>query len=104
MYQILLVINLIVVIIMIGLILLQRSEGGALGMGGGGGGMMSSRGAGNALTKATAVLAAIFMLSALALTWITRQQLEPTSILDSAPTTEQGGDAAPDEPVIPLSE
>ena len=43
-------------------ILLQRSEGGALGMGGGGGGLMTARGAGNLLTRTTAILASVFFV------------------------------------------
>jgi preprotein translocase subunit SecG len=51
-------------------VLLQRSEGGALGIGGGGGGgggFMTGRSAGNALTKATAILAACFFATSLTL-------------------------------------
>jgi len=108
MYQILLIINLIVVIIMIGTILLQRSEGGALGIGGGGGGLVSGRGVGNALTKATAILAAIFMVTSMALTWMTRQNVAPISILDSTPISGEEGapmtDDMPIPPLVPLSE
>ena len=60
MTTILLIIHLMVAITLVALVLLQRSEGGALGIGGGGGGMMSGRGAGNMLTRATAIVGAIF--------------------------------------------
>ncbi len=48
---------------LVGVVLMQRSEGGGLGMGGGGGptGLMSARGAADFLTRATAVLATIFV-------------------------------------------
>jgi preprotein translocase subunit SecG len=64
----LIVIHLLIVLALIGVVLLQRSEGGALGIGGGGGGgFMSNRGTANALTRATALLAAGFFLTSLML-------------------------------------
>lgn len=68
MSTILLVIHLMVAIAMIVLVLLQRSEGGALGIGGGGDAMMSARGLGNAMTRATAILAGVFFLTSIGLT------------------------------------
>lgn len=59
--QILLVVQGLIALALVGTILMQRSEGGALGIGGGPGGMMSARGAGNFLTKATTVLATLFL-------------------------------------------
>ncbi len=67
MATVLLVIHITVAFSMIVLILLQRSEGGALGMGGGGGGFVTGRGAANLLTRTTAVLAAIFFSTSIAL-------------------------------------
>ena len=66
MITVVLVIHLLVAIALVGTVLLQRSEGGGLGMGGGGGGgggggFMSGRETANLLTRATGVLAAIFM-------------------------------------------
>lgn len=59
--QILLVVQGLIALALVGTILMQRSEGGALGIGGGPGGMMSARGAGNFLTKATTILATLFL-------------------------------------------
>lgn len=59
--QILLVVQGLIALALVGTILMQRSEGGALGIGGGPGGMMTARGAGNFLTKATTVLAVLFL-------------------------------------------
>ena len=58
---VLVVLHLLIAIALVGVILLQRSEGGGLGMGGGssGGGFMTGRAAANALTRATAILAAL---------------------------------------------
>ena len=72
MTTVLLVIHIMIAIALIAVVLLQRSEGGALGIGGGGGGFMTGRGAGNALTKTTAVLAAAFFATSLTLTIMAR--------------------------------
>ena len=81
METILLVIHLIIALALIGLILIQRSEGGALGIGGGGGGGMSGfmtgRATANLLTRATAILAAGFFMTSMALTWVAGSSSRP---------------------------
>lgn len=67
-FNILLTIQIILCVALVGIILLQRSEGGALGMGGGPGGFMTARGAGNLLTRTTAILATLFFINSMALT------------------------------------
>lgn len=52
---------------LVGVILIQRSEGGGLGVGGSPSGLMSARGAADFLTRATAILAAIFVLLSIVL-------------------------------------
>jgi preprotein translocase subunit SecG len=73
---ILLVVHMLLAVALIGLVLIQRSEGGALGIGGGGGmsGFMTGRSAANLLTRATAVLAALFFITSLGLTWLSGQR------------------------------
>ena len=73
---VLLVIHLILALALIGVVLIQRSEGGALGIGGGGGmsGFMTGRATANLLTRATAILAAGFFLTSMALTWVGGQK------------------------------
>jgi len=87
MQTVLIVIHILVVLALIGVVLLQKSEGGALGMGGGGGGFMTSRGSGNVLTKATAILAATFFATSLLLSVIAG--------LGRQGSIFQGGAAAP---------
>lgn len=83
METVVIVIHLMVIIAMIAMVLLQRSEGGALGIGGGGGGgFMSSRGQGNMLTRSTAILAAAFFATSIALTILARMNAPPSAILD----------------------
>jgi preprotein translocase subunit SecG len=83
MENILLVLNIVFAIILVLLILMQKSEGGALGIGVSQENMMFSKSAGNFMTKATAVIATLFIICSLALTIISRGELAPTtSILD----------------------
>ncbi|WP_181701892.1 preprotein translocase subunit SecG [Chthonobacter albigriseus] len=84
METVLLVVHLMVVVALVGVVLLQRSEGGALGIGGGGG-FMSSRGTANVLTRTTAILAAVFFVTSLALSILPRFIGGPGSIFDSVP-------------------
>ena len=99
MTTILLVIHLMVAIAMIVLVLLQRSEGGALGIGGGGGdGMMSARGLGNAMTRATAVLAGVFFLTSIGLTVLGTIE-NRSSVLDGV--IENDGPGSSSAPLAP---
>ncbi|WP_237154068.1 preprotein translocase subunit SecG [Oryzibacter oryziterrae] len=95
MQTVLLVIHLMVVVALVGVVLLQRSEGGALGIGGGGG-FMTSRGTANALTRTTAILAAIFFATSLALSILPRFLGTQGSILDNvAPAPASNPASAP---------
>jgi preprotein translocase subunit SecG len=95
METVIIVIHLMVVLALVGVVLVQRSEGGGLGIGGGSG-FMSARGAANALTRTTAILAAIFFATSLGLTIMARYQGSVADILDrpasssSAPAKDSG--------------
>ena len=83
MENILLILNIIIAIILVLLILMQKSEGGALGIGVSQDNFMFSRSAGNFMTKATAIVATLFIICSLGLTIISRDELSPTSsVLD----------------------
>jgi len=71
---VLLIIHLFVTIALIGVVLIQRSEGGGLGIGGsqGMGAFMSGRGTANLLTRATAILATIFLALSMTLALLNR--------------------------------
>ncbi len=79
-----------VVIALIGVVLIQRSEGGGLGIGGGSG-FMSARGTANALTRTTAILAALFFVLALGMNVYSRFEGRPTDILNRIPSTAGQG-------------
>ena len=84
MENILLVLNIIFAILLVLLVLIQKSEGGALGIGVSQENFMLSRSAGSFMTKATAIVATLFIICSLALTIISRSELTPTSsVLDT---------------------
>lgn len=61
------VVQAIVAALLVVVILMQKSEGGGLGVGGSPSGFMSARGAADFLTRATSVLAGLFVLLSIAL-------------------------------------
>ena len=83
MENILLILNIVFAIVLVLLVLMQKSEGGALGIGVSQENLMFSKSAGNFMTKATAVVATLFIICSLGLTIISRGDLAPTSsVLD----------------------
>ncbi|NKB94702.1 preprotein translocase subunit SecG [Ochrobactrum intermedium] len=96
MQTVLIVIHLLIVLALVGVVLIQRSEGGGLGIGGGSG-FMTARGAANALTRTTAILAIGFFATSLILGIMARYGEKPTDILNRIPaatgsqTTPAGG-------------
>ena len=96
MENILLILNIIFAIILVLLVLMQKSEGGALGIGVSQENFMFSRTAGNFMTKATAIVATLFIVCSLALTIVSRGDITPTSsVLDTVEEKSQ------DTPSIP---
>src|SRR3954467_9463571 len=91
MQTVIIIVHLIIVLALIGVVLLQRSEGG-LGLGGGGGvaGFMTGRGQANALTRATAILAALFFATSLVLAILSHRSAAPKSILDTGAPQSSG--------------
>ena len=96
MENILLVINIVLAVLLVLFVLLQKSEGGALGIGVSQDNFMFSRSAGNFLTKATAIVATLFIICSLTLTILSRSELTPTtSVIDKI---EENTDDAPKVP------
>ena len=97
MENILLILNIILAFILVLLVLMQKSEGGALGIGVSQESYMFSRTAGNFMTKATAVVATLFIICSLALTIVSRDEIIPTtSVLDSVEEKSEDTPAIPD--------
>ena len=97
MENILLVLNIVFALILVLLVLMQKSEGGALGIGVSQESYMFSRTAGNFMTKATAVVATLFIVCSLALTIVSRDELIPTtSVLDTIEEKSEDTPSIPD--------
>jgi preprotein translocase subunit SecG len=103
MITVLLILHLFVTLAMIGVVLLQRSEGGGLGIGSsqGMGAFMTGRGTANLLTRATAVLAAVFFALSLTLAYLSRGTDQPRSILDAPAINPPAAPSAPSTPPAP---
>lgn len=101
MFAVILVLHLMIICVLVGVVLLQRSEGGALGgLGGGGlGGLMTGRGAANVLTRTTAILAAAFFATSIALTVLATASQKSRSLLDTVPSPSGGATPAPLAPL-----
>jgi preprotein translocase subunit SecG len=80
MFTFLLILQTLVAAAMVAVILMQRSEGGGLGVGGSPSGLMSARGAADFLTRATAILAVLFVLLSIALAGLATLQRAPIQI------------------------
>ncbi len=103
MTTVVLVIHVLIAAALVGVILVQRSEGGALGGLGGGtfGGLMTGRGTANLLTRTTAILAACFLGTSLALALLAGRSERAPSILDlpsQPPAATSSAPAAPAQP------
>ena len=96
MENILLVLNIVLAIILVLLVLMQKSEGGALGIGVSQENFMFSRSAGDFFTKATAIVATLFIVCSLSLTIISREGIPSSiSVIDKTEENEE------DKPEIP---
>ena len=94
-----LVLNIILAILLVIVVLLQKSEGGALGIGASQDSFMSSRTAGNLLTKATAIIATLFIITSISLTIIGQKEISTSSVLEKVEEKQD-----PSEPQIPKSD
>jgi len=95
------VLHTLIALMIIVLVLLQRGKGADAGAGfgaGASGTVFGARGSSSFFTRATAICAALFFASSLALAYLSSQSTSsPTSLLESAQPAETGVD----EPVIP---
>jgi preprotein translocase subunit SecG len=96
------IIHLFVTLALIGVVLIQRSEGGGLGIGSsqGMGSFMSGRGTANLLTRATAILATLFMVLSLTLALMNRGTSGVAGSLLANPPPA-AAPAAPAAPALP---
>lgn len=104
MFTFLLVVQALIATALVTVILMQRSEGGGL-TGGSPSGLMSARGAADFLTRATAILASLFVLVCIALATLAATNRRVGTIDASAATPVQSAPAAAPTPapVDPLA-
>lgn len=96
----LLVVHALLALALVAVILLQKSEGGGLTGGGNAGGLVSARGAADLLTRTTAILATLFIVSSLGLAWLAGhsnrpQTIDTTLAREAAPVGPLGAPIAP---------
>ena len=94
-----LILNIILAILLIVVVLLQKSEGGALGLGASQDSYISSRSAGSFLTKTTAIIATLFIITSISLTIMSKEEFSSTSVLEKIEEDEDKEDSS--EPEIP---
>ena len=99
MENLILVLNIILAVLLVIVILLQKSEGGALGIGVSQDSFISSRSAANFLTRVTAILATLFIITSISLTIISNEGMSSSSVLEKV---EEKKDIS--EPQIPKSD
>ena len=99
MFTFLLILQSLVAASMVAVILMQRSEGGGLGVGGSPSGLMSARGAADFLTRATSILATVFVVLSIALAGLASIERAPTRIDPSL--SKQAPAGAPLAPAAP---
>ena len=95
-----LILNIILAILLIVVVLLQKSEGGALGLGASQDSYISSRSAGSFLTKFTAIVATLFIITSISLTVLSKPKFSSSSVLETVEEEEKNSS----EPEIPKSD
>jgi preprotein translocase subunit SecG len=120
-FTFLLIVQTLVAAMLVTVILMQRSEGGGLGVGGSSAGLMTARGAADFLTRATAILGAIFIFLSItlaAIAGVTRNaqsvdtslarppaQQAPITPAQQAPSAPQQAPAGNESaPAVPLAQ
>jgi len=91
-----------------GLVLLQHGKGADMGAAfgsGSSGSLFGASGSANFLSRSTAVLAALFFITSLGLTWLSTQKADSGSVMDAhkleqplVPPAPAGADSAPPAP------
>ncbi|HTV34906.1 MAG TPA: preprotein translocase subunit SecG [Xanthobacteraceae bacterium] len=101
MLSVVIAIHLMLVIALIGVVLLQKSEGG--GLVSSTSGFMTGRGTANVLTRTTALLAAGFFITSLALSLLAAHNRGPASLIPGAPAQQTPAPGKATLPTTPLN-
>jgi preprotein translocase subunit SecG len=98
-----LVIHVIAALSIIGLVLLQHGKGADVGAAfgsGTSGSLFGAAGSANFLSRATAILAVVFFVSSLGLTYLSSQKTEHKGVMGKQPTPSPSLPAQIPEPVV----
>ena len=95
-----LILNIFFAILLVAIVLIQKSEGGALGLGVSQDSFVSSRSASSFLTKSTAIIATLFIITSISLTVMSKDEFSTTSVLEKIEEEEKDSS----EPQIPKSD
>jgi preprotein translocase subunit SecG len=101
MLSVVIAIHLMLVLAMIGVVLLQKSEGG--GFVSSTSGFMTGRGTANVLTRTTALLAAGFFITSLALSLLAAHNRAPVSLIPGGTPAQQAPSPGAPPPAVPLN-
>lgn len=86
------VVHMLIAITLVGLVLLQHGKGADMGAAfgsGASGSLFGSSGSANFLSRATAVVATIFFLTSMGLTYFSLNRAAPAGVLDKIPASTQ---------------
>ena len=92
--------NIFFALLLIIAVLLHKSAGGALGLGVSQDSFLSSRSAGSFLTKFTAIVATLFIITSISLTVMSKPKFSSSSVLETVEEEEKDSS----EPEIPKSD
>jgi preprotein translocase subunit SecG len=102
--QIILIVHVLLALSLIGLVLIQHGKGADMGAAFGSGAsatVFGSSGSGSFLTRATAVIAALFFATSLTLAFLSGQKPEQDSVMDQMPAAAEETSGIPDELIAP---
>jgi preprotein translocase subunit SecG len=92
METLILVIHVLVAVALVGVVLLQHGKGADVGAAfgsGASGSLFGAAGSANFLSRTTAVLAVVFFLTSLTLTWFSGKKVEDRGLMGAKSATEQ---------------
>ena len=95
---VILVFHVLVAVAVCGLVLLQHGKGADMGAAfgsGSSGSLFGASGSANFLSRSTAILATLFFLTSLGLTWFSMQTPQGTSVMERMKTEQPVAPAAP---------
>ena len=101
---VILIFHVLVAVGLCGLVLLQHGKGADMGAAfgsGSSGSLFGASGSANFLSRSTAIIATVFFVTSLGLTWFSANKPQATSVMDRMQTDQPAVPAAPVAPAVP---